>query len=122
VAWRADHAAGALGRAHTPAVRQAAGVAAPSDPRGAARHVDSVLHLAMGAGLAGEPAACAGRDLRRARRPWRLASLESRSPHRARHDLAHGDLHPAPHLLPELQVRLLADARALAAAARGARA
>src|SRR5207237_1385344 len=54
--------------------------------------------------------------------PWRLPSLDTRSPPRARHALAHGQLHPAPPLLPELQVRLLADARALAAAARGARA
>src|SRR5205823_13250475 len=109
--------AGAVGRAHAPAIRQAArGPAAGFDKR-ADRNVDPVLQLAVGPRLDGRPAPRARRRVRYARPAGRVAALEGRPTHGARHDYADEHVHAALDLLPELQVRLLAASRSGAGAA-----
>src|SRR2546430_17413998 len=116
----ADQRAGAVGRAHAPAIRQAAREPAAGVDRRADRDVDTVLQLAVGPRLDGRPAARARRRVRYAWPAGRVAALEGRPPHGTRHDDADGDVHAALDLLPELQVRLLAAPRPGAGAARSA--
>src|SRR2546430_1691816 len=116
----ADQRAGAVGRAHAPAIRQAAREPAAGVDRRADRDVAAVLQLAVGARLDGGPAARTRGRVRRARPAGRMATLEGRPAHRARDDDADDHLHAALDLLPELQVRLLATPRSGATAARGA--